>query len=211
MSKLSGVISLTAIIIFFAACGGPQSDSKPADSDISTATPKAEKTPSPFSKTVEMHGIKFDVASPNSESDNKVTVIPSGLEISNEGFTKTVDGEVYGAEVGDLNIDRSPEVYVYVRQRGGNKRASLVAYSANNRKSLSEVYLPELDPQSKESAGFNGEDEFAVVESALVRRFPLFEGTGADAKKTGKTRQLQYKLKRGEATWVLYVDKVVEY
>lgn len=223
MSKLSIVVRLsgsTAILVILSACGGePKNTSNttnPANrantTTNSAGTPTSSnvaKTSSPFSRTVELHGIKFKVESPNSESNNKVTVTPSGLEITNEGFTKSVEGEVYEAEVGDLNVDRSPEVYIYVRKRGVSKGVSLVAYGANNRKSLSEIFLPELAP--KQAAGYHSEDEFAVVENSLARRFPIFEGTGADARKTGKTRQLQYKLKRGEAGWVLSVYKTTEY
>lgn len=117
-----------------------------------------------------MRGIKFKVESPNSETNNKVTVTPSGLSGSNEPVTSAVDGDVYEAEIADLNIDQSPEVYIYVRERGGKKRASLIGYSANSKKSLSEISVPAIDPTSKDAAGLNGEDEFAVVENTLVRR-----------------------------------------
>ena len=210
-SSVGSLFFLIAVSVTIIACGGSERAPATENTAAGTPTPVAVQSGPPFSQSLELHGIRFVVKSPNSGSDNKVTVTPSGLEITNEGFTKSVDGEVYGAEIGDLNVDRSPEVYIYVRQRGGNKRVSLIAYSANNRKSLSEVYLPDLDPQSKDAAGYKGEDEFAVVENTLARRFPIYDGTGANAKKTGKTRQFQYKLKQGEAGWVLSVDKVVEY
>ncbi len=164
-----------------------------------------------FTRSLELHGIKFTVESPNSASGNTVTIKPSGLQIANDEIKKNIDGEVYGAETGDLDIDGSPEIYVYVRERSGAKRSSLVAYSANKKKSLSEIAIPEIDTKTKEFSGYNGEDEFAVVENSLARRFPIVEGTGASAKKTGKMRQLQYKLKQGEATWQLIVDKSTEF
>ena len=208
------IFALTPVV-FFIGCSGTESSSTPVASGTPTTTTSPTPTPTKaataFSTTVDLHGITFKVESPNSESDNKVTVTPSGLSVSNEPVTNNVDGEVYGAEIADLNVDQSPEIYIYVRERGGKKRASLIAYSANNRKSLSEISLPAIDPASKDAVGLNGEDEFAVVENTLVRRFPLFEGTGDAAKKTGKFRQFDYKLKQGEATWVLYVRKVEEY
>lgn len=51
----------------------------------------------------------------------------------------------------------------------------------------------------------------AVVESTFVRRFPLHGKGGDPATPTGKTRQLQYKLGHGEASWVLKLDKMIEY
>jgi hypothetical protein len=44
-----------------------------------------------------------------------------------------------------------------------------------------------------------------------VTRFKIHEGTGAQARDTGKWRQIQYKLKPGEAGWKMVVDQVVEY
>lgn len=56
-----------------------------------------------------------------------------------------------------------------------------------------------------------GHDEFAVVEGTFVQRFPIYKDTDTNVQPTGKTRQLQYKLKAGEAGWVLRLDKAVEY
>lgn len=186
-------------------------NSSPNAGNAANSAGSANAAAKPFSKTVELHGIKFTVESPNTATGNKVTVTPSGLEATNEAATRDIDGEVYDAEIGDLNVDQSPEVYVYARKSDGDKHASLVAYSANNKKSMSEVSMPAMDPKAKDFAGFNGENEFAVVENSLVQRFPVFDGTGADAKKTGKMRQIQYKLRPGEATWQLYPVKVTEY
>lgn len=182
-----------------------------AANSSNTTNSNASVAANPFSKTLELHGIKFIVESANSATGNKVKITPSGLEVSNDVQTKDVNGEVYDAEVGDLNVDQSPEIYVYTRETGGNKKAGLIAYSANKKKSLSDINLPVDDSKSKDLVGFNGGDEFAVVENSLVRRFSLYDGVAPDAKKTGKMRQIQYKLRQGEASWQLVVDKVTEF
>jgi hypothetical protein len=56
-----------------------------------------------------------------------------------------------------------------------------------------------------------GNDDFAVVESALVRRFPIYAGEGVGAAPTGKTRQLHYELVPGEAGWLLKLDRTTEF
>lgn len=111
----------------------------------------------------------------------------------------------------DLNVDGSPEIYVYITSTGSGSYGSLVAYSANRRKSLSQIYLPPVTQDTTASKGYMGHDEFAVVESVLVQRFPVYRDTDTNAKPTGGMRQLQYKLVPGEAGWVLKVDRVVEY
>jgi hypothetical protein len=87
----------------------------------------------------------------------------------------------------------------------------LVAYSANRRKSLSEIYLPPVTQHKTASQGYMGHDEFAVVESVLVQRFPVYRDADTNARPTGGMRQLQYKLIPGEAGWVLKLGSVVEY
>lgn len=215
-----------AAIASASACGGLQSNSAPnAEVKSNTGPSRSEETPKmnetgattdpkeskALAATVELHGVKFVVESPNSAAGNKFTVTPSGLKESNEPFTQSVDGDVYGAEVGDLNIDQSPEIYVFVRERSGLKRSTVYGFAANAKKSMSHFALADPDVKSKEYAGYNGEDEFAVVENVLSRRFPIFEGTGADAKKTGKTRIVQYKIKPGEASWQFYVFRSDQY
>jgi len=136
-----------------------------------------------------------------------VSVTPTGLQVSNEQFDSPINGEVIGAQAGDLNADGSPEVYVFVRERDGRGRVNVVGYATNSRKSMSEFVLPEPDLQKKEFLGYVGRDEFEVVENELVRRFPLFQEQGMEMKPTGKTRAIRYKIKPGEATWQFYITK----
>jgi hypothetical protein len=44
-----------------------------------------------------------------------------------------------------------------------------------------------------------------------VQRFPIYKDGDSDDKLTDGTRQMQYKLKKGEASWVLKHDKTIEY
>jgi len=116
-----------------------------------------------------------------------------------------------GAEVADLNADGSPEIYVYVTSAGSGSYGSLVAYGANRRKSLSEIYLPPISQNPAASRGYMGHDEFAVVQNVLVQRFPIHRDTDTSARPTGGRRQLQYKLVPGEAGWILKLDRTVDY
>jgi len=183
--------------------GAPASAS-PAPADKTASIPQA-----PFDQTLKLQGISFRVMSPNSGVSNTLDIVPAGLAIDNSPLSHAIDGVVTGAEVADLNADGSPEIYVYVRGPGPDVRASLVAYSANNKKSLSEIYLPPLAGTAN-ARGYRGHDAMAVVETVLARRFPIYDA-GDPPVPTGRTRQLQYKLKPGEAGWVLNLDRVVEY
>lgn len=165
----------------------------------------------PFGRTLELSGLRFRVASPNDSSINTLTIVPSGLEIDNSTITREIDGTVTGVEVADLNADGSPEIYVYVASAGSGSYGSLVAYAANRRKSMSEIYLPPISENKAAAKGYMGHDEFAVVERTLVRRFPVYRDGDTNARPTGGMRQIQYRLMPGEAGWILKLDKVVEF
>jgi hypothetical protein len=176
-----------------------------------TIPAKASAPRIPLEQSLRLQGIGFRVRSPNDSSINQLEILPSGLEIDNRPITREIDGQVAGAEVADLNADGSPELYVYVTSAGSGSYGSLVAYSANRRKSLTEIYLPPITDDKKASDGYMGHDEFTVVENTLVRRFPVYRAGDANARPTGGTRQLQYKLVPGEAGWILKLDRIVEY
>jgi hypothetical protein len=152
--------------------------------------------------------VTFTVVSPNEASANTVTVSTTGLEIDNSAWSQEVDGTVTGAEVADLNADGSPEVYIYVQSSGADAKGSVIAYVANNRKSLSMAFVPPLSETPGAADGYRGQDEFAVLEGVLGRRFPIHDEAGAP---TGRIRQLQYTLNAGEAGWILKVDRVLEF
>ena len=175
-----------------------------------TSAPPAEVpgagTEVPFARTLELHGIRFAVS--DDRRSATVTITPSGLEIDNSPVTRPIEGRVKDAEVADLNVDQSPEIYVYLTSDGGD---SLVALSANKRKSLSDIYLPPLDETPGAAVGYRGQDAFAVGEGRLLRRFPIYRDGDADTDPTGGMRQLQYGLEPGEAGWRLVVDQVLAY
>lgn len=169
-------------------------------------------TPPGFSKALEMHGITFEVTcTPCDSSLNQLIITPSGLEIDNSVIKQEIDGSVTGAEIADLNADGSPEIYIYVHTAGSGSYGKLIAYSANNNKSLSGIYLPPLEDDKENSQGYMGHDEFAVMGNTLVRQFPIYGEKDTNANPTGGTRQLQYKLVAGEATWQLKLDKSLSY
>jgi hypothetical protein len=165
------------------------------------------KQPS-FEKTLSSDGITFKVVTTGEGSLRQLTITPSGLEIDNTPIKKEIEGMVTGAEIADINADGSPEIYVYVNSAGSGSYGSLVAYSANKKKSLSEIYLPPLEDDKINSVGYMGHDEFTIMENSFARRFPVYNKGDANCCPKGGTRQLQYKLIAGEAGWQLKLLKI---
>jgi len=175
---------------------------------VFTAEKEATK---PYKETLSPLGITFRIKSASMDGEQELVITPRGLEIDNSPIKKPIKGRVTKAEVADLNADGSPEIYVYITLSGKDNRGEVVALSANKKKSLSEIHIPELTSGDQKLKDYRGHDEFAVVENVLVRRFPIYKDGDSDAKPTGGTRQFQYKLSQGEAGWILRLDRTVEY
>ena len=182
-----------ALLPLIAACSKRQEPPAglAAREPATTAQSDSEVEPAEisFAQVLELQGVTFSVVSPNAASSNTVTVSTTGLEIDNSAWSQEVDGIVTGAEVADLNVDGSPEVYVYVRSAAADEKGSVVAYVANNRKSLSSAVMAPLSDNPGAEKGYRGQDEFAVLEGVLGRRFPIHD----------------------EAGWMLKVDKTLEF
>ena len=167
--------------------------------------------PAAFEKIETLQDITFQITSPNINQENTITITPSGLEIDNSPISVNATGIVTGSEVGDINNDGSPEIYIYTTQPNANNRGELIAFSTNKKKSISAIFLPPFKNNDENLKGYRGEDEFALVENTIVRRFPIYPEDKTKTEHTGKMRQFQYKLVAGEASWILKLDKVIEF
>lgn len=205
----------TAILLSLAACGEKPADTAPVAETAAAASAEAAAAPEAakpgFKQEFELNGVRFVVEATNEGSMNNLTITPSGLSEVNDVISREIDGSVTNAELGDINADGSPEIYVWVNSAGSGSYATPIGYSANNNKSLSEIYFPPISEDAVNSKGYMGHDEFAVVEGVVAQRFPIYKDGDTNAQPSGKMRQLQYKLTAGEAGWVMKVDRVEEF
>lgn len=155
--------------------------------------------------------LSFNITATNNGSINRLTIRAAGLEVDNSQFNAEIDGTAYKTELADLDADGWPELYTYVSSAGSGSYGSLVAYAVNNGRSMTPIYLRPLTDNPDAGEGYMGHDEFAVVENRLVQRFPIYLEGDTNAAPSGGMRQLQYRLIRGEAGWLLVTDKIIEY
>ena len=147
----------------------------------------------------------------NTKGDSLI-IQPSGLSISNEKLYYDITRYiVVNAEIGDLNIDSYPELFVYLTSDGSGSYGKLIGYSVNNGKSVSQVYLPDISENDEVSKGYMGHDEMAIVENTFCQRFPIYKEGDSNANPTGGIRQIQYKLVDGESSRILKIDKVINF
>lgn len=206
MKKISSFV-LCALLV---SC----SFSKNEKSDVSEVSAKEES-----SVTRQETDFNTELTYPGSKISFKVSVKgdslviqPSGLSISNETLYHDITGyTVVNAEIGDLNIDSYPEVFVYLTSDGSGSYGKFIGYSVNNGKSVSQVYLPEISENNEVNKGYMGHDEMAIVENTFCQRFPIYKDGDSNANPTGGTRQIQYKLVDGETGRILKIDKVLEF
>ncbi len=166
----------------------------------------------PFFAQQVLQSVTFQIESPNNSSINKVRVRALVGKKAIGEHEVEADGTITGVEVDDLNADGFPEVYVYVNSAGSGSYGSLIAFASNRNRSITPIALPPLENEDVAvTKGYMGRDKFQIGEAALLRRFPIYREGDTNSKPTGGMRQIQYKLKGGEAGWVLRKDRVVEF
>ena len=212
MNKLTAYLFGFSFLIFFPGCQ-KKADSMNQDLNdvaIDTASIVTEKTDTvpDFSRTLSLQNISFKVTA----LKDHLTIQPAGYEIDNAVVSKEIEGmSVTNAEIEDLNSDGYPEILIYLNSDGSGSYGTVLGFSSNNNKSMSEISFPSVADNPKANKGYMGHDEFAVVETALSHRFPIYLDGDTNSGPTGKMRQIQYKLKDGEASRVFVIDKITEF
>lgn len=176
---------------------------------LATALPGSAWAGAAFNKTLELQGTSFQVQSSGEGSQQQLTITTTGAKPPIKPIRQTVNGQVVGAAVADLNGNGLPEIYVFVQSAGSGSYGELVAYAVIKGSELSPITLPELTGANAQ--GYQGHDQFEVVEGCLARRFPIYKTGDSNAKASGGQRQICYKLKAGEAGWILRPTSVVKF
>lgn len=159
-----------------------------------------------FSKVLRLQNIGFNITTKPKDGKVELEIYPFGLKLSDQSLKQFIEGSVTDAEVEDMNSDGFPEVLVYT-QTGENRKGDVIGTSVLKGNSMVQIYFPPVSDDSKINKGYNGFDEFTIIENSLSQRFPVFE----NGNRTGKIRQIQYKLEKGENLPKLVVKNVTEF
>ncbi|KAB1071093.1 hypothetical protein F6U93_01505 [Tamlana haliotis] len=208
---LIGLVVASTIIACKNEKGKQNSEPIENNAVLSTEKPGAEDQKIGFQKTLSLQDITFDIKTTGEGSIQQLSIQPKGLELDNQEIVLEIDGEVINAEIEDLNSDGFPEILIYTISAGSGGYGDVIGYSANNGKSLSQIYFPEISENKEAGIGYMGHDEFAIIETTLVRRFPIYKDGDTNNNPTGGTRQIEYKLKDGEASRLFVINKISEY
>lgn len=207
--KIASIIILCGLLT---ACSYSPKEDKNKSSETSKNTKEIIKEKTETFQNVELTYPGSDISFKVNIKKNNLLIQPSGLSISNETFQHDITGyTVTKAEIGDLDIDGYPEVFVYLNSKGSGSYGKLIGYSVNNGKSVSLVHLPEIIENKKISQGYMGHDQMGIVENIFYISFPIYKENDNNTNPTGGTRKIQYELTRGESCKVLKIDKVFEF
>ena len=163
----------------------------------------------PFDQTLEAEGFSVRITSPNSTGKNEITLQPKGLKSVNDPVTMSLEGSLTRAFLENADANNTPEFFLVLTGSGSGSYGEVLAFSTNGKKALTPIVIHE--PTAKDLEGYMGHDEFEVMENTLVRRFPVYKAGDTNASPTGGWRQIQYKLKSGEAAWHFRIDRVVSF
>ncbi len=164
-----------------------------------------------FIKNLRFNGISFSIRSKKDGDKEQLTITPTGLSIDNDIHSHDITGQtVLDAQIGDMNKDGYPEVLVYMQSHGSGSYGSIIGYSVNKGKSISEIYFPPTADNPKISMGYLGHDSFSLVDSYLIQKFPVYQEGDTNAAPTSKHRVIKYELIDGESSRILTISSVEE-
>lgn len=211
MNNYKKYVVAIAIILTLVGCKNSSSkamaNNPVAKKDTLTVSTENKSEKPRFSQKLTLNNISFEI----NLTGKQLTIQPSGLSVDNTKVIKQIEGTITNAEIGDLNGDGFPEVLVYITSDGSGSYGTVIGYSVNNGKSMSEIFMPNIADNPKANKGYMGHDEFAIVENSFCQRFKTYNPEDTNSNPTGKMRQIQYKLKEGENSRVFVVDKIIEF
>jgi len=163
-----------------------------------------------FKKLLTFQDISFEIISIKDAGKTSITIKPSGLTIINRTETILIDGQIYRAEVEDLNNDGSPEVLIFTQSDGSGSYGNVIGYSVNNNKSMSQFYFPPIMENDKINKGYMGHDKFTISNNCLVQQFPIYNEGDSNVSPTGGMRQIEYELVNGEAGRIFEIKNITD-
>ncbi len=133
----------------------------------------------------------------------------STIEIKSKGFEHELEEIIEDADpisdvlIGDLDQNGYGEIYLVLTVAGSGSYGSVKGFASNKDKSLSHIYLPDVDMGNDLFTNYNGHDVFKIEDDKLVRIFPI----GSFKDSIVYKRIVIYGLHPGEAGWQLDIEE----
>jgi len=182
---------ICAASMILVACSQPEQKSTPTAAPI---VKKAEMMqPFKYHKLIEVApGQDFDVLSwGRGGGDTSAFVILHSDSAARQYTTTTgdLDGPIVNVINTDMDIDGNPEIFVQSKSADTSHFTKVYAFEFNDN-TAKKLDFPKLTTSQRK--GYRGGDNFYIKDGKLMREFPLYDGTGKEAKQNGQKRELQY-------------------
>lgn len=189
-----------AMSALMAGCGRQETKTPAAP----TAPKKPElMAPFRFHKLIEVSpGQSYDVLSWGRGAEEAGSFMILHSDSSAIKYTTTtgdLDGVIIDVYNSDMDVDGNPEILIQAKSKDTTNYTSIYAFEFNdNNSKANKLDFPKLT--SSQRKGYRGNDNFYIRDGKLMREFPIFNGTGKEAKPSGAKRQLEYGLRGNEFT-----------
>ena len=170
-----------------------------------TAVPArlAQQELPPFQKTVRFNVYTFVVKAGYTDSTQTATVAAYRGSLLLTRFSQPISGRLTGAEVGDLDGNRLPELYLYSTDTNAGLAGRVYGWQ----------FLPErlatITPSqwTAPGTGYMGLDTLWTTKQVLCRQFPVYTINNTDARPTGTNRRICYRLRPSGLNYQLAPEK----
>lgn len=200
--KKSTARSLTVLIfttVFTACNSGDQQQN--AQQKAAAPAKLGLMQPFRFHKTLEVSPDNiFDIFSWGRGSNKTGAYLILESDSTGAKYTTTtgdLDGAITDVYNTDMDMDGNPEILIQTKAKDSTQHTQVDAfeYKDNHAQKLD---FPRLTSSQKK--GYRGEDQFYIKDGGLMREFPVYDGSEADAKPTGEKRVLAYGIRNNSFT-----------
>lgn len=162
-----------------------------------------------FDTTVKIGPIGYKINCSNKSADkNSMSISLIGFDEHPGDINLDIKGRITKAEIDDLNRDGLPDLIIYIFT--ADKKGSVFAIACQEKKTVVPIIFPDIMDDEKLKVGYNGNDEFKLMNGILMRRFPVMNTTDS-TKASTITRQILYKVVAGEGgSFKFKVDRNVD-
>ena len=143
--------------------------------------------------TLKIGKVGYRVTCNNRSPDqNELHIKPVGFESTAKEMAFYIKGRLMKSEIDDLNNDGFPDLLLYIFSGANGEYGTVYAFLSQENKSISSFALPDAMLDGKLKDGYQGHDEFTLLEGKLMREFPVYKPGDEKDKPTGGKRFVQY-------------------
>jgi hypothetical protein len=183
----------------FAACN--QQPVKTAAPVVSGPAKTTLPAPFRYHKLIESSpGKYFDVFGWGRGKDSSGAYMILHSDSAGKQYSNTsgdLEGSIIDVYNTDMNMDGNPEILIEAKAKDTTNHVNIYAYEFKGGKG-NKLTFPKLTDKTKKQ--YRGDDYFYIKDGFLIREFPVYDGTGVNAKPTGQKKILQYGLRDAEFT-----------